>query len=503
MFNINNYLLISSLKMKIILLLLMPFISLGQWVQLGQDIDGDASEDFFGDAIDFSSDGMIVVIGAPGNDVGGSYSGHVKVYKFNGSIWEQIGMDINGLAANDYLGTSVSISGDGNIIAIGSTGTDVNGSNSGSVTIYENIGGVWQTLGQTLLGDSADDSFGLTVGLSYDGSILAIGAPNHTNSGVVKVFELVGNTWIQLGQNLNGEAVDDGFGRSLSLSPNGVFLAIGANENDGNGSNSGHVRVYENIAGSWSQIGQDIDGEAEGDWSGYSVEISSDGSKVAIGAILNDGTGLNGGHVRVFESIGGTWFQLGQDIDSEDIDDSFGWSVSFSNDASILAIGANRNDGNGTRSGHVRVFRNVSGSWTQIGNDVDGENSGDGFGKRVVLSSDGSRFAASGWLNDANGTSSGHVRIFENSTLSIGNNHFDNEITVYPNPTFGVSNINLGNSYNDVELYIINSFGTIIKKEMFVNTNCLQINTGDFSSGVYIIKIISGNKKVDLKLIKG
>ena len=39
-------------------------------------------------------------------------------------------------------------------------------------------------------------------------------------------------------------------------------------DNDGNGSNSGHVRIYENIGGSWSQIGQDIDGEAAGDHSG-------------------------------------------------------------------------------------------------------------------------------------------------------------------------------------------------------------------------------------------
>ena len=32
--------------------------------------------------------------------------------------------------------------------------------------------------------------------------------------------------------------------------------------NDGNGNNAGHVRIFENIGGSWSQIGQDIDGEA-------------------------------------------------------------------------------------------------------------------------------------------------------------------------------------------------------------------------------------------------
>ena len=57
------------------------------------------------------------------------------------------------------------------------------------------------------------------------------------------------------------------------------------------GSNSGHVRVYEYSGSSWSQLGSDIDGEAATDESGFSVSLSSDGTKVAIGADGNDGGG--------------------------------------------------------------------------------------------------------------------------------------------------------------------------------------------------------------------
>ena len=60
--------------------------------------------------------------------------------------------------------------------------------------------------------------------------------------------------------------------------------------NDGNGSDAGHVRIYKNISGTWTQQGSDIDGEAAGDLSGGSVSLSSDGSTVAIGA-YNDGNG--------------------------------------------------------------------------------------------------------------------------------------------------------------------------------------------------------------------
>ena len=82
-------------------------------------------------------------------------------------------------------------------------------------------------------------------------------------------------------------------------------MAIGAIDNDGNGNSAGQVRIYENIAGLWTQIGNDIDSEAAGDRFGYSVSLSSDGSIVAIGAILNAESGINAGHVRVYNFITG------------------------------------------------------------------------------------------------------------------------------------------------------------------------------------------------------
>ena len=74
---------------------------------------------------------------------------------------------------------------------------------------------------------------------------------------------------------------------------------MGAQYNDGNGSNSGHVRVYQSVADTWTQIGQDIDGDASNDQFGHSVSLSSNGSIVAIGAIGNDGTGLDAGRPRL------------------------------------------------------------------------------------------------------------------------------------------------------------------------------------------------------------
>ena len=71
---------------------------------------------------------------------------------------------------------------------------------------------------------------------------------------------------------------------SVSLSDDGSVVAIGAIYNDGGGTYAGHVRIYENNNGTWTQIGSDIDGESSSDYSGCSVSLSSDGSVVAIGA---------------------------------------------------------------------------------------------------------------------------------------------------------------------------------------------------------------------------
>ena len=107
----------------------------------------------------------------------------------------------------------------------------------------------------------------------------------------------------QIGADIDGEAAWDRSGSSVSLSSDGSRVAIGAHRNDGAGSDSGHVRIYELSGGSWTQLGADIDGEAAGDGSGRSVSLSSDGSRVAIGAIMNDGAGTDAGHVRIYGDL--------------------------------------------------------------------------------------------------------------------------------------------------------------------------------------------------------
>jgi hypothetical protein len=114
---------------------------------------------------------------------------------------------------------------------------------------------------------------------------------------------LIGSTWTQVGADIDGEAADDRSGTSIAMSSDGTRIAIGATGNDGTGTSAGHVRIYDLTGTSWTQVDGDIDGEAAGDLSGGSVAMSSDGTRIAIGAIRNDGPDAaisNAGHVRVF-----------------------------------------------------------------------------------------------------------------------------------------------------------------------------------------------------------
>eukprot|EP00956_Cyclotella_meneghiniana_P001932 scaffold2092_cov23-Cyclotella_meneghiniana.AAC.1 len=395
------------------------------WDQLGQDIESEAAGGRFGWSVSISADGTTVAIGAWGN---GSLAGHVRVFKLAvGNNWIQLGQDINGEALGDRFGSSVAISADGTTVAIGApyNGGSIDG--NGHVRVFKlAVGNNWEQLGQDINGEASGDRFGYSVSISADGATVAIGAygndDNGSGAGHVRVFKLaVGNNWEQLGQDIDGEASGDSSGRSVSISADGTTVAIGASYNDGNGSMAGHVRVFKLAVGNnWEQLGQDIDGESSYDESGGSVFISADGTTVAIGASYNDGNvylddddcGSNMGHVRVFKlDVGNNWVQLGQDIDGEAISDYSGQSVSISADGTTVAIGAYLNDGqNGRGSGHVRVFKlAVGNNWVQLGQDIDGEASYDYSGRSVSISADGTTVAIGAY---GNADRAGHVRVF-------------------------------------------------------------------------------------------
>ena len=214
----------------------------------------------------------------------------------------------------------------------------------------------------------------------YNGGAPNIGFFNY-------IYEYADGSWIQIGQDIDGEASNDKSGYSVSLSEDGTIVAIGAPYNAAMGSSSGHVRVYQYANSSWTQLGSDIDAESAWDQSGFSVSLSSDGTIVAIGARYNMGVNNNtSGHIRIYQYDNNSWSQLGQDLDGEDSNNYFGWSVSLSSDGLKVAGSSYQNDEAGTNRGHVRIYEYTNSSWLQLGQDIDGEANMDQSGYSISLS---------------------------------------------------------------------------------------------------------------------
>ena len=207
---------------------------------------------------------------------------------------------------------------------------------------------------------------------------------SHNSHALINTFSRM-----QVGDDINGEAPEDWSGYSVDMSSDGKRVIIGADWNDGNGDKSGHARVFEEVNGEeWKQIGGDIDGEAPNDRAGGSVGISSDGKRVIVGSYRNSGNGEFSGHARVFEEVNDNWSQIGEDINGEGAGDFSGECVDMSGDGKRVIIGARFN---GNRSGHARVFQEINGAWVQVGSDIDGEKNDDESGFGVSMSSDGKR----------------------------------------------------------------------------------------------------------------
>ena len=265
------------------------------WQPLGSTLDGAGAGDRFGFSLALSDDGTILAVGASRSGAGGSEAGQVRVLAWTGTNWSQRGNDLLGSSPGDHLGDSVTLSSDGSIVAFGAD----QGANDGPgyVRIHRWSSSSWQQLGSTLVGGSPNDDFGESVSLSGDGSIVAIG----TYSGnYAAVYRNDGTDWVQVGQTIRGEGF---FGWSLSLSFDGKTIVIGGWANGSNGAESGHVLVFRLSSNGqeWMQVGQQLVGEAAEDWFGYSTSISDDGTRIASGAILHDGNGGAAGHVRVYD----------------------------------------------------------------------------------------------------------------------------------------------------------------------------------------------------------
>ena len=336
-----------------------------QLTQLQAD-DG-AESDRFGESTSISANGDTIVVGSPGDDDNGGASGSAYIFDANGDQIAKLTAD--DAAFNDAFGRSVDISSDGSIIVVGSPQDDDNGSASGSAYLFDSNG---NQLVKLVADDaSSSDFFGDSVALSGDGSTVVVGAfqarGNVNNSGSVYVFDISGNQLAEL--SADDGAVSDQFGDSISVSDDGNTIVIGARNDDDDGSASGSAYIFDKLG---NQLGKITADDAQGsDRFGTAVNISADGSTIAIGAIGDRDQGPGSGSVYVFDTAGVLIAKL-VDINGS-AGDAFGRAVSLSDDGSTIVVGSPSSDELGDSSGSAFKFvRDADGNYVDAQGNIFG-----------------------------------------------------------------------------------------------------------------------------------
>ena len=420
---------------------------------------------------------------------------HNTVSLTNAQLNSMIGrLQASNTGAGDAFGYSVSLSGDGNTLAVGafyedssSTGVNEvqnnNSTRTGAVYLFRRIGGAWSQQAHIKASNTGEyDNFGNSVSLSGDGNTLAVGAwaeggsstgvngmqnNNSTDTGAVYVFRFStdSSTWYQQAYlKASNTERGDTFGISVSLSSNGKTLAVGARgegssatgvngaQDDNTASYSGAVYVFRfsTDLSTWSQQAYIKASNTEsGDQFGNSVSLSDDGNTIAVGAIgegsssigvngaQDDNTATESGAVYLFrfDTISSIWSQQAFiKASNTGAIDLFGISVSLSDDGNILAVGAGRlnedssstgvngeqkNNSNETGAVYLFLFSTRSSSWSQQAYiKASNTEANDHFGISVSLSDDGNTLAVGAPGEESSATGVGGVD--DNGRGSVG-----------------------------------------------------------------------------------
>ena len=331
----------------------------------------------------------------------------------------------------DQFGYSVATSADGKTIVVGARKDELNESNlsSGVVYVFDRTGNSFNQVG-ILTGTltSTSDFFGSSVATSADGKTIIVGStsdglPGLDSTGLVYVFDRVGNLFNQVGILTGFNAIDagDNFGVCVTTSSDGKTIIVGASADETTGSNTGLVYVFDRTGNSFNQVGIINSGifADSNDLFGFSVATSSDGKTIIIGSPADDTSVTDTGVAYVFERTGNSFNQVGILTGSNAIqsEDQFGFSVAISADGKTIAVGAKDDEvpGANTATGVVYVYDRVLNSFNQVGilTGTFSTQAGDRFGNSIAISADGKKIVI-GAMDDEipSPSSSGAVYVF-------------------------------------------------------------------------------------------
>lgn len=287
----------------------------------------------FGEAVSISGD-ISVVSAVAGDAPGVSNCGAAHVFERVGSTWAEVAKLVAGDADNgDSFGYSVGVSGE--TVVVGAPDEGDTFFSSGAAYVFRNVDGTWQEIAKLTASDQAgNDYFGSAVAI--DGGKIVVGAPGDDtaagpDSGSVYVFEEIGGVWMEITRiSPVVSAPFDGFGVSVTIS--GDTLAGGSSLDDDLAVNQGSVTIFRSIGGVWTEVAMvtALDASADDE---FGWRIDYDGVTLVVGSYLDNGVARDSGSAYVFAEIDNVWTQIDHlTADDAALTDQFSRSVGVSGD---------------------------------------------------------------------------------------------------------------------------------------------------------------------------
>lgn len=275
---------------------------------------------YFGTTTAMSHDGLTIA-GSYNKDTTNGSGGAVGVWSAVNGSWVQKGNYMEGTTTNEHLGfRGLDMNGDGTIVAAyGSLG-------SVKIFQYSEDTNTWTQMGGDLtVGATSDSALEFTRRVSLDdaGTTVVVGdGRENTPTGATRIYKFIDGSWTQLGSAIDGQPGTTVHGTLegcvTRLSADGTIVATGSRyySKDGNTGADGYLRVFKYVEarGDWVQMGRTLFGDAgAADNFAYSMDMSSDGKTLAVGAPYQDIEQTGDGATYVFKYIDslGDWMILG------------------------------------------------------------------------------------------------------------------------------------------------------------------------------------------------
>ena len=280
-------------------------------------------------------DGDTMVVGAGYEDnTGGTDAGAAYVFIRSGTSWsQQAKLVASDAAASDYAGWSVAI--DGDTLVVGAYGEDTGGSSAGAAYVFTRSGTTWSQQAKIQASDAqANDQFGGSVAIEGDTIVVAarLEDTGASAAGSVYVFTRSGTSWSQQAKIQASDAAGgDYFGEYVAIGGN--TLVVGAYREGAGGTDAGAAYVFTRSGTTWSQQAKLVASDAAAsDYFGVSVGI--EGDTILVGAY---GKNSGAGAAYVFTRSGTSWTQAKKLVVSGAQNyDNFGYRVVISNNTILV-----------------------------------------------------------------------------------------------------------------------------------------------------------------------